>query len=78
MCNSLQEAYVDNEYLATIFSRDGFEGVKNLFTEKFPPKSNEFGVRSGDFGEIIAHMVFQDIFGYTIPIIKLRYNFSFR
>ena len=65
----LREAYVDNDYLSSVLSREGFEGVTKLFSERFPPVSNEFGVRSGDFGEIIAHMVLQDVFDHTIPVL---------
>ncbi len=72
--NSLREAYVDNGYLSSVFTREGFEGVTKLFSERFPPPSNDFGVRSGDFGEVIAHMVLQDVFGHTIPVMKLRYK----
>lgn len=72
--NSLREAYVDNDYLSSVLAREGFEGVTKLFSERFPPASNEFGVRSGDFGEVIAHMVLQDVFGHTIPVMKLRYK----
>ncbi len=71
---SLLNAYIDNSYLSSVFEREGFTGITKLFNERFPPESNEFGVRTGDFGEIIAHMVLQDVFGHTIPVMKIRYK----
>jgi len=71
---ALREAYVDSKYLAAVLEREGFAGVARLLKEKFPSEDNPFSVRTGDFGEVIGHIVLQDIFGFTIPVFKLRYK----
>ncbi len=71
---ALREAYVDPEYLASVFEREGFSGVAKLLEEKFPSKDNPFSVRTGDFGEVVGHIVLQDLFGLTIPVFKIRYK----
>lgn len=71
---SLRDAYVDPEYLATVLEREGFSGVQKLLEEKFPSEDNPFSVRTGDFGEVVGHMVLQDIFALTIPVFKLRFK----
>lgn len=71
---ALREAYVDPEYLASVFEREGFSGVAKLLEEKFPSENDPFSVRTGDFGEVVGHIVLQDFFGLTIPVFKLRYK----
>lgn len=72
----LVDFYVDNNYLYTVFLRDGFAGVAKLFEARFPPKNAKFSIRTGDFGEVVAHMVLQDVFGHTIPIMKICYKIN--
>jgi Holliday junction resolvase-like predicted endonuclease len=57
-----------------VLEREGFSGVAKLLEEKFPSEDNPFSVRTGDFGEVVGHMVLQDLFGFTIPVFKLRYK----
>jgi hypothetical protein len=71
---ALREAYVDPEYLASVLKREGLSGVAKLLEEKFPSADNPFSLRTGDFGEVVGHMVLQDLFGLTIPVFKLRYK----
>jgi hypothetical protein len=71
---ALREAYVDPEYLISVFEREGFSGVSKLLEEKFPTEDGPFSVRTGDFGEVIGHVVLRDLFGLTIPVFKLRYK----
>jgi hypothetical protein len=71
---ALREAYVDPEYLATVLEREGFSGVAKLLEEKFPSEDNPFSVRTGDFGEVVGHIVLLDIFDLTIPVFKLRFK----
>lgn len=71
---ALREAYVDPAYLASVFEREGFSGVAKLLEEKFPSEDNPFSVRTGDFGEVVGHIVLQDFFGLTIPVFKIRYK----
>ncbi len=70
---AVQEAYVDSNYLSKVMEREGFEGVAKLFKERFE-NNKDFGVRTGDFGEIVGHTVLMDMFGYQIPIYKIRYK----
>ena len=71
---ALRDAYVDSKYLASVLKREGFSGVTKLFEEKFPSEDNPFSIRTGDFGEVVGHMVLQDLFDLTIPVFKLRYK----
>jgi hypothetical protein len=71
---AVRESYVDSKYLASVFRHEGFDGVARLFSDKLPPEDNRFGVRTGDFGEIIGHTVLQDLLGCKIPVQKLRYK----
>lgn len=71
---ALREAYVDSEYLALVFEREGFSGMAALLEEKFPSEDNPFSVRTGDYGEVVGHIVLQDFFGLTIPVFKIRYK----
>jgi len=71
---ALREAYVDPEYLASVLEREGFLGAQKLLEEKFPSEENRFSLRTGDFGEVVGHIVLQDIFGLTIPVFKLRFK----
>jgi hypothetical protein len=70
---AIRETYVDSNYLSTVMEREGFDGVAKLFKERFE-NNKDFGVRTGDFGEIVGHTVLMDIFGYSIPIYKIRYK----
>jgi hypothetical protein len=70
---AIRETYVDSNYLSTVMEREGFDGVAKLFKERFE-NNKDFGVRTGDFGEIVGHTVLMDIFGYSIPIFKIRYK----
>lgn len=76
MGNALREAYVDPKYLASVLKREGFEGVAKLLNEKFPSGDDRLSlsVRIGDFGEVVSQVVFQDLFGMKIPVLKLRYK----
>lgn len=76
--SALREAFVGNDYLSNIFEREGFEGVAKIFRERFTKVKKDFGVRIGDFGEVIAHFVLQDYFGYIIPVMKLRYKTNWK
>lgn len=69
---AVREAYVDSNYLSTVMEREGFDGVAKLFRERFDNK--DFGVRTGDFGEIVGHTILMDVLGYSIPIYKIRYK----
>lgn len=73
---ALREAYVAPEYLVEVFKREGFPGVARLFEERFPSGDNRLSisVRTGDFGEVVGHTVLQDLFGFTIPVFKIRYK----
>jgi hypothetical protein len=71
---ALLEAYVDPQYLASVLQREGFSGGQKLLEERFPPTDAPFGVRIGDFGEVVGHMVLEDFFGFTIPVMKLRFK----
>jgi hypothetical protein len=71
---ALREAYVDPEYLASVFEREGFPGVAKLLEERFPSMNDPFSVRTGDFGEVVGHIVLQDLFGLAIPVFKIRYK----
>ncbi|RLC83872.1 MAG: hypothetical protein DRI79_13540 [Chloroflexi bacterium] len=57
-----------------VLEREGFSGVTKLLEEKFPSEENPFSVRTGDFGEVVGHIVLRDIFGLTIPVFKLRFK----
>lgn len=70
---AVRETYVDTNYLSTVMEREGFDGVAKLFKERFE-KNKDFGVRTGDFGEIVSHTILMDILGYSIPIYKIRYK----
>jgi len=70
---AIRETYVDANYLSTVMEREGFDGVAKLFKERFE-NNKDFGVRTGDFGEIVGHTVLMDILGYSIPIYKIRYK----
>jgi hypothetical protein len=71
---ALREAYVDPQYFAAVLAREGFAGVHKLLDERFPPGDKPFSVRTGDFGEVVGHVVLHDIFGLTIPVLKLRFK----
>lgn len=73
---ALRVAYVDPQYLASVLDREGFAGVRKLLEERFPSPDNPFSVRTGDFGEVIGHVVLEDIFGLTIPVLKLRFKIN--
>lgn len=69
---ALRDAYVDREYLVVIVEREGFSGAaKYLRDEKFPSENNA-KVRTGDFGEVVGHIVLQDVFEFKIPVPHLR------
>jgi len=70
---AIRDAYVDSKYLSTVMEREGFDGVAKLFKERFE-NNKDFGVRTGDFGEIVGHTVLTDVFGYSVPIYKIRYK----
>ncbi len=71
---AVQGAYVDPKYLAQVLDREGFTGVAKLFKEKYPSADDPFSVRIGDYGEVVGHLLLHDVFGLTIPVVKIRYK----
>lgn len=76
--SALREAFIDNDYILTIFRREGFDGVAKIFQERFEKDKYDFGVEMGDFGEVVAHIILQDHFEYCIPIMKIRYKTNWK
>lgn len=72
----VQNSYVDAGYLAKVLKNEGFSGVAKLLEDKFPSEKASFGVRTGDFGEAVTEILFEDVFDLLIPVKKLRYKIN--
>ena len=70
----VKNSYIDAGYLANVLKNEGFAGIAQLLEDKFPSKNALFNVRTGDFGEAVTEILFEDVFDLTIPVKKLRYK----
>jgi len=70
----VKDSYVDARYLAKVLKNEGFPGVAQLLEDTFPSEKAQFGVRTGEFGEVVTEILFEDVFDLLIPVKKLRYK----
>ena len=70
----VKDSYINAEYLTKVLREEGFTGVAQLLEDKFPSANSHFGVRPGDFGEVVTEILLEDVFGFVVPVKKLRYK----
>lgn len=70
----VKDSYIDAMYLAKVLRDEGFTGVAKLLEDTYPSANANFGVRPGDFGEVVTEILLEDVFEYFIPVKKLRYK----
>jgi hypothetical protein len=70
----LRRNYVDPKALEVLFDDLGAPEVAVHIRERVLPADNK--VRIGEFGETVATALFQLSYGYSVPILKLRFKDS--
>lgn len=68
----LADSYWGSEYLENLAARYGFDEVRQRFLRA--RSGPILAVRRGDFGEAVTVAYLQEVEGYTIPVLKLRFK----
>ena len=74
LANLLGEAYIGNDYLASLAERYGHEAVRQRFLA--PRAAARPVIKRGDLGEAVTAEYLKHVEGYSIPIPKLRYKIT--
>ena len=64
----------DPEFLKTVAQRLGWQNVNNSIINKQVPK--QVKIKRGQFGEALINAIFQEFYGYKIPVPKLRFRIT--
>ena len=68
----LRESYWEQDFLANLAARYGFDAVRDKFLQAHD--ETQLSVRRGDFGEALSVEYLKKVEGYLVPVMKLRYK----
>jgi hypothetical protein len=70
----VRDAYFDPHFLQEVAQRYGWTKVyEKVITPGIPERAQ---VKRGDFGEALANGLLEELYGYAIPVKKLRFKVS--
>ena len=67
----IQVELFDTDFLVELAEHLGWTTVRTVLMNRNPSRSS---FRRGDFGEILTNATLEQLFGYKIPVRKLRYK----
>lgn len=74
VCDLLLTARFDREYLASMAKKMGWDAVQaGIIAAKLPRTRN---AKRGEFGESLVISILEQLFGYRVPVPKLRYKMT--
>ena len=72
LADLLADSYWGSGYLEGLAARYGFDEVRQRFLQA--RSGPRLAVRRGDFGEAVTVAYLQEVEGYTVPVLKLRFK----